>query len=400
MDKKTRKLAKQGRHGDTQIAHLTPGEVVVPRSAATMARGLLSDAGIDPDRYTVSHDANSRNPRTGLLEFAENEGGAANGRGSDGPSSTGRGTGSDSGGGGDGRDHGPSTREGVGPRGRGASPGGANGNGGDASAAYGSAGGFSGTVYGRDMYGNIAKDSELGGLLGNLGVAKSPMSTQDGGWRGALGWGGKLGDTNSPSRIGFFGGFVPGTGTFSPRAVQDSYTAAQAINALGFTRDSLPSGQKVGASMFGPAGSIVGAATDAARMASGFREAGLPADQANALAGDITGRSIMGSSTASMAAGMVPGPFGMAASYAAKAATSSPFGNDKSLSEMAGFKPDRAVASKGQEKTGIRGLLDDNSYSPASLAGNDYHYAPGSVSAVAWDPVQWGNRYDPVRGLV
>ncbi|MDX2143018.1 MAG: hypothetical protein SFV19_06665 [Rhodospirillaceae bacterium] len=68
-------LALQGRGGDTEIAHVTPGEVVIPRNLQTPAvMGTLAAeamrAGIDPRRYTVGHRANSVNPRTGKPEFA------------------------------------------------------------------------------------------------------------------------------------------------------------------------------------------------------------------------------------------------------------------------------------------------------------------------------------------
>ncbi|MDX2143007.1 MAG: hypothetical protein SFV19_06610 [Rhodospirillaceae bacterium] len=71
-------LALQGRGGDTEIAHVTPGEVVVPRNLQTPAvmRTLAAEAeraGIDPRRYTIGHRANSVNPRTGAEEFGEIE---------------------------------------------------------------------------------------------------------------------------------------------------------------------------------------------------------------------------------------------------------------------------------------------------------------------------------------
>jgi hypothetical protein len=67
-------LALQGRGGDTEIAHVTPGEVVIPRNLQTPAvmRTLAAEAmraGIDPRRYTVGSRANSVNPRTGAGEF-------------------------------------------------------------------------------------------------------------------------------------------------------------------------------------------------------------------------------------------------------------------------------------------------------------------------------------------
>ncbi|MDX2143014.1 MAG: hypothetical protein SFV19_06645 [Rhodospirillaceae bacterium] len=71
-------LALQGRGGDTEIAHVTPGEVVIPRNLQTPAvmrtlAAAAARAGIDPRRYTVGHRANSVNPRTGKPEFAIEE---------------------------------------------------------------------------------------------------------------------------------------------------------------------------------------------------------------------------------------------------------------------------------------------------------------------------------------
>jgi hypothetical protein len=70
-------LALQGRGGDTEIAHVTSGEVVIPRTLQTpeVMRTLAAAAaraGIDPRRYTVGHRANSVNPRTGVGEFTCN----------------------------------------------------------------------------------------------------------------------------------------------------------------------------------------------------------------------------------------------------------------------------------------------------------------------------------------
>ena len=79
-----RKLAEMGRGGDTEIGHLTEGEVVLPPEVAEQSdvrRQLLeafSRAGIDIGRYTVGGDDDSINPRTGMREYrgrgAENEG--------------------------------------------------------------------------------------------------------------------------------------------------------------------------------------------------------------------------------------------------------------------------------------------------------------------------------------
>ena len=70
-----RKLAEMGRGGDTEVGHLTEGEVVVPPELAgksDVRQQLLeafSRAGIDIGRYTVGGEDDSRNPRTGMREF-------------------------------------------------------------------------------------------------------------------------------------------------------------------------------------------------------------------------------------------------------------------------------------------------------------------------------------------
>jgi len=69
-----RKLARKGRGGDSAIAHVTPGEIVVPQELQTpevmaaldwAAAGL----GIELDRFRVNARANSINPETGAPEF-------------------------------------------------------------------------------------------------------------------------------------------------------------------------------------------------------------------------------------------------------------------------------------------------------------------------------------------
>ena len=69
-------MERYGRNGDTAMAHLTPGETVVPREVLQrnpqVARGLgraFQDAGADPRRYVVGSGQNSINPMTGKREF-------------------------------------------------------------------------------------------------------------------------------------------------------------------------------------------------------------------------------------------------------------------------------------------------------------------------------------------
>ncbi len=69
-------MAQYGRNGDTMMAHVAPGEMVVPpeilQRSPQVARGLgmaFADAGADPMRYTVGSGQNSINPVTGEPEF-------------------------------------------------------------------------------------------------------------------------------------------------------------------------------------------------------------------------------------------------------------------------------------------------------------------------------------------
>jgi len=69
-------MAGYGRNGDTAMAHLTPGETVVPQQVLQqnpqVARGLgraFQDVGADPRRYVVGSGSNSINPVTGKPEF-------------------------------------------------------------------------------------------------------------------------------------------------------------------------------------------------------------------------------------------------------------------------------------------------------------------------------------------
>ncbi len=67
-------LALQGRGGDTAVAHLEPGEMVVPRSVLTpqLAQLIAAEAskrGIDPKQLIVGSHKASINPATGTEEF-------------------------------------------------------------------------------------------------------------------------------------------------------------------------------------------------------------------------------------------------------------------------------------------------------------------------------------------
>lgn len=74
MDPRARDMANKGRNGDTEMAHVTPGEIVVPHSVQTpqLKSGLnqaFMRAGVPMERYTVRGGASSRNPRTGNEEY-------------------------------------------------------------------------------------------------------------------------------------------------------------------------------------------------------------------------------------------------------------------------------------------------------------------------------------------
>ena len=66
---------RAGRGGDTLLAHVTPGEVVVPielienEMAMRKLRSLFEKHDVDMDQYTVGHESNSINPETGNPEF-------------------------------------------------------------------------------------------------------------------------------------------------------------------------------------------------------------------------------------------------------------------------------------------------------------------------------------------
>ncbi|MES2183038.1 MAG: hypothetical protein V4505_00700 [Pseudomonadota bacterium] len=72
-------MARAGRNGDTTMAHLTPGEMVVPKEVAAMRPDLVAHVqnaiaqyGVDPSRYVVGQNART-NPTTGAQEFATAE---------------------------------------------------------------------------------------------------------------------------------------------------------------------------------------------------------------------------------------------------------------------------------------------------------------------------------------
>lgn len=69
-------LAKMGRYEDTQIAHVAPGEVVVPRQLMETNAELrnevmnaFKEVGVDPAQFIVGGDVVMKNPVTGIQEF-------------------------------------------------------------------------------------------------------------------------------------------------------------------------------------------------------------------------------------------------------------------------------------------------------------------------------------------
>lgn len=73
----SRRMAQYGRGGDRFVAHMAPGELVVPAPLIERSPELresifshLREMGIeDPEQYVVGSAANSINPETGLMEF-------------------------------------------------------------------------------------------------------------------------------------------------------------------------------------------------------------------------------------------------------------------------------------------------------------------------------------------
>lgn len=68
-------LAAYGRGGDTTVAHLSPGETVVPARVAqqppmrNMLNAGFTRAGLNPGRYVVGGADDSINPATGMREY-------------------------------------------------------------------------------------------------------------------------------------------------------------------------------------------------------------------------------------------------------------------------------------------------------------------------------------------
>ena len=68
-------MEEAGRQGDTDLGHLTPGEIVLPvelvtaRGAMEKLSAMFEEAGMDIEEFTVGHEKNKTNPETGYPEF-------------------------------------------------------------------------------------------------------------------------------------------------------------------------------------------------------------------------------------------------------------------------------------------------------------------------------------------
>jgi hypothetical protein len=70
------KAKKSGRSGDTDLGHLTPGDIPFPAEKVTPEikeelKAVFRKAGLNMDKFTVGNKAVSRNPGTGLQEFMD-----------------------------------------------------------------------------------------------------------------------------------------------------------------------------------------------------------------------------------------------------------------------------------------------------------------------------------------
>lgn len=93
-------MAAAGRGGDTKIAHVTKGEMVLSKSFMENHEDLMmrlidamAEAGIDPRTRIVGTPQGPKNPQTGAEEFDEGGGGANDGSANHGGSDTSPGSG-------------------------------------------------------------------------------------------------------------------------------------------------------------------------------------------------------------------------------------------------------------------------------------------------------------------
>ncbi|KMJ53791.1 hypothetical protein ACG97_05975 [Vogesella sp. EB] len=205
---------------------------------------------------------------------------------------------------------------------------------------------------------------------GTLGRMRDNM--RESGYRGT-----GISDTMGKMGVGYF-----------DRAKQLGYgtalgsAGASALNKLG----------ALGAGMLmGPGGAILGGTLGTALTADNMNQWG--EQFARSVVGGIAGP--MGSALA----GSQLAPLGsMAAQKLASKAMDYAMAN-----QTPGVPGGRPAATQADGRQGgIAGLLDADSYQSApatAMAANaGYSYTPGAVTRAAWDPVQWGNQYDPLRG--
>ncbi len=73
MSKKN--IESKGRKGDKIIAHLTPGEIIIPRTLAedddfrAVIAHFMKENGADTEEFIVGSGKNKINPETGFMEF-------------------------------------------------------------------------------------------------------------------------------------------------------------------------------------------------------------------------------------------------------------------------------------------------------------------------------------------
>lgn len=137
---------KKGRGGDTTLGHLSVGDLVIPRGQVTPKMRAFMNEFFDVDRYTVGHEANSKNPNTGLPEFYDS--GGMGGGYADGGWGTEGGWGGDGGGWGNGFDQDTGFNAGFAP-----------GTEGDGAFGTGSDGGVSANLGADGGYGNFGDGS-------------------------------------------------------------------------------------------------------------------------------------------------------------------------------------------------------------------------------------------------
>lgn len=75
-------IAALGRNGDTKVAHVTPGELIIPEKMLDgdlldMIADAFETSGRDISRFTVGENGNSTNPFTGFKEFFDDGSGTA-----------------------------------------------------------------------------------------------------------------------------------------------------------------------------------------------------------------------------------------------------------------------------------------------------------------------------------